>query len=75
MLASRYEIKQELGKGGMGVVYRGYDTRLKRAVAIKFISDSELGTEGRVRLMAEAQAVMRLHDAPAEAFTRLGINP
>jgi len=27
------------------------------------------------RLMAEAQAVMRAHDAPAESFTRLGINP
>lgn len=61
MLADRYEIKAEIGKGGMGVVYRGYDTRLGRDVAIKFISKVEIGTEGRARLMAEARAAAQLN--------------
>jgi serine/threonine protein kinase/tetratricopeptide (TPR) repeat protein len=61
MLVDRYEIKAEIGKGGMGVVYRGYDTRLGRDVAIKFISKVEIGTEGRARLMAEARAAAQLN--------------
>ena len=35
--ANRYEIIEELGKGGMGKVYRAYDTQLKEEVALKLI--------------------------------------
>lgn len=35
----RYEIKERIGAGGMGVIVKGFDTRLKRPVAIKMISD------------------------------------
>jgi len=57
----RYEIKSELGQGGMGVVYRANDTLLKRDVAIKVVSHESLGSGGRARLLHEAQHVANLN--------------
>jgi len=60
-LANRYKIEAELGRGGMGIVYRGYDTLLNRPVAIKILSSSELSSEDRSQLLAEAQAAAQLN--------------
>jgi hypothetical protein len=57
----RYLIESELGRGGMGVVYRGRDLLLKRPVAVKVVGPGVLGTEGRARLLREAQAVASLN--------------
>jgi serine/threonine protein kinase len=57
----RYRLDAEIGRGGMGVVYRAHDTLLERHVAIKVMSAAALGTEGRARLLHEARAVAQLN--------------
>jgi len=61
VLNERYRLDAEIGRGGMGVVYRAYDTLLDRAVAIKVMSRTHLGTEGRGRLLHEARAAAGLN--------------
>ena len=39
----RYHIIEELGRGGMGVVYKGHDPLLNRSVAIKILSQQLVG--------------------------------
>ena len=60
VLNDRYELGEELGRGGMGMVYRAHDPTLDRDVAVKVLSDTGLGTQGRERLLREAQSVAKL---------------
>jgi eukaryotic-like serine/threonine-protein kinase len=60
-LSSSYEIGTELGRGGMGIVYRAKDRRLKRTVAIKVLPP-ELAYRGeiRTRFLREAETAAQL---------------
>ena len=57
----RYVVQRKLGQGGMGVVYLADDVELDRKVALKLLRE-ELGegSQGRARMLREAQALARL---------------
>lgn len=63
-MEDRYEIRGKIGQGGLGSVYRGYDNRMNREVAIKRISpgtgDEALEEESTRQLIKEAGALASL---------------
>src|SRR5207247_3351872 len=67
-----YRVAALVGRGGMGVVYRAYDARLKRNVALKLVAPELSGEERfRTRFLAETELaaslehpnVVPIHDA------------
>jgi len=60
-VAGRYDIEEQIGIGGMGIVYRAFDSRLKRHVALKVIAPHLVQQENaRAQFLREAQALAGL---------------
>lgn len=57
----RYQIEYQLGQGGMGTIYKGYDAVLERDVAIKVMTKSQLCEEDRVHFLREAKSIAKLN--------------
>lgn len=77
-MMDHYRLEEQLGAGGMGVVYRALDTRLERSVAIKMMFAPELlgdgvnAAEAQERFLREARAAARIKSRFVAQVLQLG---
>jgi len=68
----RFRIEGKLGEGGMGLVYRAYDTMLRRQVALKVVRPEVAQTAAATRLMREGRAAASLNHPNAIGIFDIG---
>jgi serine/threonine protein kinase len=73
----RYDLRDEIGRGGMGVVYRAYDRALSRDVAVKVLAptgdadaEARLRREAHILAALEHPGIVAIHDVGALADGR-----
>ena len=67
LVMGRFRVEERIGSGGMGTVFRAFDERLQRDVALK-----EIQTAGAERVLREAQAAARLNHPAIVTLYELG---
>ncbi|MEH1016667.1 protein kinase [Micromonospora sp. CPCC 206060] len=77
-MADRYELTYPVGRGGMGEVWAGFDRKLDRPVAIKFLRQADMSASEREnaveRFMREARVTARLDHAGVPAVHDVGFH-
>jgi serine/threonine-protein kinase len=57
---AHFRVVDELGSGGMGEVYVGFDEKLERKVALKVLRADRMDSESKARFMREARVLSQL---------------
>ncbi|MEM6989625.1 MAG: serine/threonine-protein kinase [Myxococcota bacterium] len=75
-IIGRFQVLEELGAGGMGVVFAAYDPRLDRKVALKLLASPGplLDERGQARLLREARMMARLSHPNIVAVHEVGVH-
>jgi serine/threonine protein kinase len=60
---TRYRIIEEIGRGGMGVVYKAEDQVLGRMIALKVLDETDASEEARITAALEHPGIVPVHDA------------
>jgi len=60
-VSPRYQVGEEIGRGGMAIVYRGWDTDDRRGVAFKVLKREFAGVLGPTRFLREIRHLTKLH--------------
>src|SRR5262245_34957791 len=61
VLAGRYALRSEIGRGGCAVIYEAHDLRLGRIVALKMVKNGARDAQANARLAREARAGAAIH--------------
>lgn len=73
LVAGRYQLIQEVARGGCGAVWEGHDLHLDRLVAIKILTPGGFDAAGRARFEREARVAAAIHHPNVCAVTDSGV--
>jgi serine/threonine protein kinase len=71
---ARYEVRGEIGRGGMGAVLHVWDDDLRRSLAMKVILESAANQQGLARFLEEAQVTGQLDHPGIVPVHELGLD-
>jgi eukaryotic-like serine/threonine-protein kinase len=72
IIAGRYELRGEIGRGGCAIIYEARDARLGRSVAVKIVKHGVTDASAHARLAREARAGAAIHHPNVCAVTDAG---